>query len=80
MNLLCTIFGHRFNLQSVLGNFYFCDRCGTKLSVNDDHILRPGERKYGKDGVLYEKTEAGLVPAVDLDQFDQEPGLESLHE
>ena len=59
MNIMCRIFGHNYSITSAFGNYAFCTKCGSTLTIKDPYALTPGERRY-MHGTLMEMTELGL--------------------
>tara|TARA_B100001057_G_scaffold432637_1_gene460912 strand:+ start:224 stop:523 length:300 start_codon:yes stop_codon:yes gene_type:complete len=59
MNIMCRIFGHNYAITSAFGNYAFCTKCGSTLTIKDPYALTPGERRY-MHGKLMEMTEFGL--------------------
>ena len=59
MSLWCSILGHNYSVTSTYGNYAFCSRCGSPLTIKEPHVLIPGERRW-IDGNLMEMTEIGL--------------------
>ena len=59
MSIMCRIFGHNYEITSALGNYTFCTKCGSTLTIKEPYTLTPGERRY-VHGILMEMTEFGL--------------------
>ena len=59
MSIMCKIFGHNYAITSAFGNYAFCTKCGSTLTIKDPYALTPGERRY-MNGRLMEMTELGL--------------------
>jgi len=59
MSIMCKIFGHNYAITSAFGNYAFCTKCGSTLTIKDPYALTPGERRY-MHGTLMEMTEFGL--------------------
>ena len=55
----CSLFGHNYGITSAFGNYAFCSRCGSTLTIKDPYVLSPGERRW-MHGKLMEMTEFGL--------------------
>ena len=64
MNIICNLFGHNYSIMSTFGKFVFCYKCGQSLKIDDRTTLKIGERKWSKDGILYEQTSNGLQEIV----------------
>jgi len=59
MSIMCRIFGHNYAITSAFGNYAFCTKCGSTLTIKDPYVLSPGERRY-MHGTLMEMTDFGL--------------------
>jgi len=73
MSIMCKIFGHNYAITSAFGNYAFCTKCGSTLTIKDPYALTPGERRY-MHGTLMEMTELGLEEV----KHDQETTRQTL--